>query len=164
MTRTRYGACPLCVRFRACPLSVRCGACPVCVRCGVCPVCGLSGLSPVCMSQPSCWSFFSCFGPTGCPAGSIGVCWHWAPSSRLCPHSRRRGVRFPRPSSGPALARCGAVAVVAFGGLDRHYAAVLFLGCIRREGVGPRHAGIGHRDARRMRRLPAALAAFARRG
>lgn len=43
-------------------------------------------------------------------------------------------------------------------------AAGLFLGNDRREGVGPRHAGIGHRDARRMRRLPAALAAFARRG
>ncbi|MEE0829666.1 MAG: hypothetical protein U0L86_11005, partial [Alistipes finegoldii] len=33
----------------------------------------MGGLSPVCRSWADCWSFFSCFGPTGCPAGSIGV-------------------------------------------------------------------------------------------
>ena len=80
------------------------------------------------------------------------------------PRPRRNGARLPPPSSAPAVARCGAGAVVAFGGLDCHFAAVLFLGSLRREGVDPRHAGIGCRCARRMRRLPAALAAFARRG
>ena len=80
------------------------------------------------------------------------------------PHPRRNGARLPSPPSAPPLARYGAGAVIAFGGLDRRHAAGLFLGCIRREGVGPRHAGIGCRCARRMRRLPAALAAFARRG
>ena len=74
MTRTRYGACPLCVRFRACPLSVRCGACPVCVRCGVCPVCGMGGLSPVCRSWADCWSFFSWLRPEPQPRWALLGC------------------------------------------------------------------------------------------
>ena len=77
----RGRAFPLCVRFGACPVYVRFWVCPVCVRDGICPVCGMGGLSPVCRSWADCWSFFSCFGPTGCPAGSIGVCWRWAPPS-----------------------------------------------------------------------------------
>ncbi len=77
----RGGVCPVCVRVGAFPLCVRGGACPVCVRDGICPVCGMGGLSPVCGSWADCWSFFSCFGPTGCPGGPIGVCWRWAPPS-----------------------------------------------------------------------------------
>ena len=144
----RGRAFPLCVRFGACPVYVRFWVCPVCVRDGICPVCGMGGLSPVCRSWADCWSFFS----LGC-----------AGAGRR-PRPRRNGARLPPPSSAPAVARCGAGAVVAFGGLDCHFAAVLFLGSLRREGVDPRHAGIGCRCARRMRRLPAALAAFARRG
>ncbi|MFQ7502114.1 MAG: hypothetical protein ACLRMJ_01370 [Alistipes finegoldii] len=67
--------------------------------------------------------FFSCFGPTGCPAGSIGVCWRWAPPS---PSAKWRSITAAVVRAGGGAMRAGAV--VAFGGLDCHFAAVLFLG------------------------------------
>ena len=96
MTRTRYGACPLCVRFRACPLCVRFRGMsalrPVQGMSALRPVQGMSAFRPVRSMSGLRYGrivsglqvvggllvFFSCFGPTGCPAGSIGVCWHWA--------------------------------------------------------------------------------------
>lgn len=120
MTRTRYGACPLSV------------------RCGVCPVCGMGGLSSVCRSWADCWSFSPASARLAAPLGLLGC----AGAGRR-PHPRRNGARLPPPLSAPAVARCGAVAVVAFGGLDRHYAAVLFWGVSDEKELARATLGLG---------------------
>ena len=59
------------------------------------------------------------------------------------PRPRRNGARLPPPSSAPAVARCGAGAVVAFGGLDRHFAAVLFWGVSGEKELARATLGLG---------------------
>ncbi len=180
-------AFPLCVRFGACPVCVRGGVCPVCVRgrafpllrpvrsvSGLRPVLGVSGLRPGRNMSGLRYGrivsglqvvggllvFFLLLRPDWLPRwvywGVLALGAALALGEMALDYRRRRPRRRWRDA--------GLGAVVAFGGLDCHFAAVLFLGSLRREGVDPRHAGIGCRCARRMRRLPAALAAFARRG
>lgn len=183
----RFGACPVCVRDGACPVCVSgrgmSGLRPVRSVTGLRPGQGMSALRPVRSVfgvrpgsehvRSAVWAEHVRFAGRGRTAGLFLLLRpDWLPRwvywgvlalgtaltlGEMALDYRRRRPRRRWRDAGLVLLSLSVVWIVIM-------PPFFFLGSLRREGVGPRHAGIGCRCARRMRRLPAALAAFARRG